>query len=386
MFNYFIVEIRGKNLKYFLNQVFKLRINIFYIKYFEDRVLLKVSYDDYRKIKSLKTSYSVSIIRTSGSKRFLDSFFKYKISIITFVISFLVCLFLSFFTLFIYVDTDNSKIDALIRRELRENGVTIFSCKKSYDELNKIKNKIKNNNLDTIEWIEIENKGVVTKVKLILRVNDNNRTDLSFKDIVASRNGYIRKISSSSGDVLKSPGDYVRRGEVIISGNIFRNGDVVSRVKASGKVYAEVWYIVKLNKPFKYVKDNISSKGYFKVVVKVLGREFCIFRLKKDINTQNNNVIFNSGLFSISFKNENIHYKSNSIYSDRELSDIIFLEARDSVLDTLGDDEYIILEKTLKKYKYNGKMYVEIFLKTYEDIAEEKDIQKIINKKEKDEE
>jgi len=39
-------------------------------------------------------------------------------------------------------------------------------------------------------------------------------------------------------------------------------------------------------------------------------------------------------------------------------------------------------QKTLKKTVKNGKMYVEVFFKCYEDIAMEKDIQKIEEKKE----
>lgn len=384
MINYFIVFIRGKNIKYVLREIFKLKINIYDIKYLDNGVLLKVSYEDYKKIKNIKTSCSISIVKTSGKKRFYDLFVKYKISIITFIISFLLCLFLSCFTLFIDVDTSSNKMKSLIISELKNNGITIFSLKKSYFELEKIKSNIKNNNLDSIEWIEIENKGVVTRVKIIERVNNSSKENNSLKDIVASKNGYIRKIVSSKGEVLKNTDDYVKKGEVIISGNIIRNDKVVKRTHAKGKVYAEVWYIVKTSKSFNYVKDSTSDDGYFSVIVNILGNDFCIFKVKKDIDYFDDNKIFNSDLFSISFRMEKIHYKTFSKYSDRELSNILSLRARDSILENLDNDEYIISQKTLKKYQYNGKMYVEIFFKTYEDIALEKDIQKIEEKKDEE--
>lgn len=382
MINYFIVEIRGKNPKYLLSEIFKLKINVVNIKYFEDRILLKVSYDDYKKIKTIKTSYDISILKTSGKKRFYDNFIKYRVNIITLIISFLVCLFLSCFTLFIGIDTSSVKLENLIRNELKNNGITIFSMKRSYSDLERIKEKIKNNNLNTIEWLEIENKGVITKVKLIERVNSSTYDDNTLKDIVASKNGYIRKIYSKQGEVLKNTDDYVRRGEVIISGNIFRNDKVVDRVRAMGKVYAEVWYIVKSNKSFKYLKDNISDKGYSKLVVSILGKDFTVFKIKKDIDFDKRRVIFNNNLFSINIVNKRIHYKTYDVYSDRNLTNILMLKAKESVSKTLDKDEYIISEKVLKKYKYNGKMYVEVFFRTYEDIACEKDIQELEEKEE----
>ena len=40
---------------------------------------------------------------------------------------------------------------------------------------------------------------------------------------------------------------------------------------------------------------------------------------------------------------------------------------------SLKDKEYIIYEKVLKNYKENGKMFIEVFIKTYEDISLEKE-------------
>ena len=52
------------------------------------------------------------------------------------------------------------------------------------------------------------------------------------------------------------------------------------------------------------------------------------------------------------------------------------------MLKNLEKDEYIISQKTLKKSIKNDRMYVEVFFKCYEDIAKEKDIQEIEEKKE----
>ena len=58
-------------------------------------------------------------------------------------------------------------------------------------------------------------------------------------------------------------------------------------------------------------------------------------------------------------------------------------KAKNELEKTLEKDEYIMSQKTLKKSTINGKMYIEVFFKVYENIALEKDIQEI--KDEKDE-
>ena len=67
----------------------------------------------------------------------MEDLTKYKVSIITFIISVFFVIFLSNFILFINIETDNIKIKNLIREELKNNNLTIFSLKKTYDNLNK---------------------------------------------------------------------------------------------------------------------------------------------------------------------------------------------------------------------------------------------------------
>lgn len=379
LINFFWIEIKGKNLKYILSKIFKLDINILNIKYYDNRVLLKVSYDDYKKIKTIKTTYEINIIKTSGKKKFYDDFFKYKTTVISFIISVFFVILLSNFVFFIDIETSNNNLKNIIKKELDNNGITLFSIKKSFSSLNNIKTNIRNNHKDNIEWIEIENDGVVTKVRVIERIKRDITSDNEYKDIVAEKDGFIRKIYSNKGQILKNIDDYVRKGEVIISGNIFRNDEVIDKVHASGKVYAEVWYVVKVNGDIKY-QTLEEDKGYFKLTLKTNGKEFDIFKFRKDVDSTKINKLFNNKFFSLYFENEKVYNKKEASYSDNELKKILEVKAKKSILDTLEKDEYITYQKTLKKTKENGKMYIEVFFKVYEDIAKEENIKEIEDK------
>lgn len=382
MINYFWIEIKGRNIKRFLTIIFKQKINIEQIKYETDRVLLKVSYEDYNKIKKIKTTYEINIIKTCGKINILSKIKKYKIPITCFITSIFLIIFLSQLILFINIETDNNKIKNIIENSLKESNITVFTFKKSYNKLNNITKTIKNDNLNKIEWIELEQRGVFLNVKVIERIKKETKNSNIYKDIVAKKDGYIKKIVSRKGQVLKNIDDYVKKDEVIISGNIFRNEKVVSKVKASGQVYAEVWYIVKTNENLKHKKMIEQEKGKQQLILNIQNKEIPIISFSKKIETSKKINLFTNQSFSLYLKKQKKYTIINDKYTSSELEKILKQKAYNHIYKDLKKDEYIISEKTLKKYIKNDRMYIEVFFKTYEDIAKEENLRKIEDIKE----
>ena len=381
MINYYWIVIKGKNSKYFLYNIFKNRISIADIKYRNDEILLKVSYDQYKMILSINTSCTISILKTVGIRRVEQLYQKYKVSLIIFVISLFFIIFLSSFILFINIESNNSSINNVIKRELIYHNITPFAFKKSYKNLKDLSSDIKNNNLDKMEWVELEQKGVFLNVKVIPRIKNDTYTNSNYNDIVALRNGYIKRIESTKGQILKNIDDYVKKGEVIISGNIFRNDKVVGKVKADGKVYAEVWYLVKINQDLTYIKSFTNNKGNAILSIVINNKEIKLIKIPKKVIAPSKRVLFYNDLFSIVLSQKKKYIKKSQTYTSFEIQSLLEQKAKNSILNTFKDDEYIISQKTLKKYVKNGKMYIEVFFKCYQDIAEEKALQKIKEKK-----
>ena len=383
MLNYFWISIQDKNPKRILTTLIKQNINIEEIKYEKDRLILKVSYEDYKKIKNIRTSYKIEIIKTVGKKRIKDLYQKYKVSIFIFVISIFFIIFLSKQILFINIETDNRKLKEIIKEELNKNDITLFTFQKNYKNLKEISTKIKQNNLNIIEWIELEQKGAILNIKVIERVDKKEKEDNTPKDIVASKNGYIRRIYSRRGQLMKNIEDYVKKGEVIISGNIIRNEKVVGQVKAEGKVYAEVWYIVKVNKNIEYIKTIEKEYGKESLQLIINKYKLNIISFPKKVSINKNKTIFKNKTFALVLNKEKKYNLEKKKYKNNELQKLLETKAKNGLKKTLEKDEYIMSQKTLKKSTINGKMYIEVFFKVYEDIALEKDIQEI--KDEKDE-
>jgi len=381
MINYYWISIKGKNQYNFLKALFKEKIGIENVIYNQDEILIKTSYREYKRIVGIRTSCNITILKISGTKRIEQLYQKYKISLFVFVISVLFIIFISNLVLFINIETDSKSIKSNIERELINNNISLFSYKKNNKTLKEIALRIKNNNLDQIEWIEIEKKGVYLNIKTISRVNKKIPKNNNFRDIVAEKDGYIRKIESDKGQVLKSIDDYVKKGEVIISGNILKNDKVVGMTRANGKVYAEVWYILKLNENMYYQKQYESSKGNASIILDINNKKIKLLSIHKRINKNKNQILFKNKNFTLMYTHSKSFILKREKYNQTELENILQIKARNIILKNLNDDEYIILQKTLKKYTKNDKMYIEVFFKCYEDIATQQKLKKIEEKK-----
>ena len=384
MINYFWIEIKGKNPKRFLMELIKQKICIETVKYKQKSIYLKVSYTEYQKIKKLKTIYEINIIKTVGKQRAINIIKKYKTQILSLMLSIVLCVILSKLILVINIDTENKQIKQIIKDTLTENNITLYSKQKSYKELNKISKTIKQNNINKIEWVELSRKGTILNIKVIERVVNDNTKDNSYKDIVASKNGYIKKIYSRKGQLLKNIDDYVKKGDIIISGNIYRNEEVIEKVKAEGKVYAEVWYIIKLNESLTHKKLEKEEEGTKRLILKTNNKEITLFKIKKKVKVEKEKQLFKGVTCNIIITEQQNQKQIKEKYNTNTLTNILLKKAEKALKKTLQQDEYIIKQKTLKKYTKNDKMYIEVFFKTYENIAQETELHQI-NSTEKEE-
>ncbi|MBE6140162.1 MAG: hypothetical protein E7172_01320 [Firmicutes bacterium] len=373
MNNFYKISIKGRNVSHIFNRILSEKINIFDVSYKKDVIILNASYEDFIKIKNLNTIYKIEIIDIYGIKKYKSISSFYKNFIIIFFI-FLIFIFVYSKTIFkITIDCQNEELKNTINDELKKNNLTIFSFQKNFETLTKIKEKIKNNNKDLVEWIEIEKDGVYYNISIIERKKENDGTNLIKHNIVASKTGIIKDMYITSGEIKKNKGDYVSNGEVIVGANITKNEETKSIVDAKGKVFAEVWYRVKLNSNLK-TKEKIITGRTTSIKVKILDKEITLLKYKNNnINQEKIKNLFTNSILKIYIEKQYIYKYVSKKYSESELLKILETKANEEITKSLSENEQILLQKTLKNSVSNGKMYVEVFFKVYEDIAEEKE-------------
>lgn len=367
----------NENSNKFLNYLIYNKIYYDSLNKYNEYFVLDVSYDDYLYIRR---RYKCHIVKYYGKKNIVNIYENNKYVLLSLIISFML-LFLLCNTIFdIKINSDNKDIINIINNSLSDNGIGVYKRKVSFDKLNNIKNKILEDNKDTLEWIEIREKGCIYYIDVTPRVKSNNNVDNALpSNIVAEKDGVIKHIVVHRGSKVIDNGDYVKKGDILISGNIIKNENVIDKVHSEGVIYAETWKTVNISIPFKRI-DYVYKKTINHYYLDIFGHKFTISGKYDSDNTINKKsiVLDKPYLFFKLYKEEKKIYDYNEVILNKEEA---YNEALNRSIDVinkkLSSDEYIISKKVLKKEVKRSKINLEVFFKVYEKIGVTSEIQDI---------
>lgn len=341
----------------------------------DEYFILVTNYDNYKKISR---RYETRIIRYYGKNFFINFIKINKYMIISVIISLMLLKLLTNTIFEININIDDDKLKNEILSSLKDNNIDIYKRKRGFNDINKIKNNILNSNKDTLEWIEIVEKGCKYEINVTKRVKKNNNSkNSSATDIVASKDGLIKYITNYSGTKLKDVNDYVKKGDVLITGNIIKDDKIVDQVNARGSVYAEVWYTVSVTIPYNYIEYTDTLKKVNHYYLDIFGKKFTLlgkYDSKNTISTKK--LILNKPylLFKLYKEEKKIYkYKEYKITKEEAYKEALNRSEK-QIKNRLKDNEYIISKNTLKKDAFRSKMYVEVFFRVYENIGVTSDI------------
>lgn len=370
--NYYLVRIKGHDIKSFIRNLHKKRINLNELKIYEKEFYAKLNQKDFDKLMKIKTSYEIEIIKKYGIAHYKELIKNNIIFLISALVSIFILLILENMIFDVEIVTSDSKIRKILEQELEKNGIEKYNIVKSYSKIQEIKNNIIENNKNDIEYIEIEKVGTKYVIRVEKRIINNITKENQIRHVVAKKNGIIKKIEASRGEILTKVNDYVAKGDILVSGEIHKGEDVLDNISADGKIFAEVWYKVKVTIPIKYYEEKKTGKNENIISFNILNYDFNFFEKDKykDMN-EKETILFSDffGLFKISFKHLEeleVNDSINLITSEN----VAVKYAREKIISQLKDEEYIISQKKLKTTLNNSTMKVEVFFKVYENITD----------------
>lgn len=365
--------VEGKNIYNFIFRLNKLGIDLLNINYINiNAVKIEVYKKDYEKIIKNKTIYDINIISYLGLTKIKKDIVNYKYILFFITISFMTIYFLSNLIFQIDIITNDNKMKKKINDYLYQNDIRMFHFKKSYQKLKKIKEGILHKYKNEIDWIEIESVGSKYIIRFEPRLESHLKKEVKYQSIIAKKNAIIYKMNVKNGQIVKNRFDYVKKGDVIVSGYIYLNDKITNTVEAMGDIYGETWYKVKCRYPLKYkniIKTN-KSKNVF--TINFLNKEIELFNFNKYKNYEKkNNTLLKNYLLPIAINYQSQHevildYENNSY--DEALKKAI-KTALDKISKKFTKDEYIKNVKILKTSKEKNYVNLELFISTFEIIS-----------------
>lgn len=367
------VNIKGKNINNFIKRLNSNKIDLLKINYInKDTVNILIYKKDYDKIIKLKTIYEVTQVDIYGIIKVKKIINMYKYVIFFFILG-LICIYLLSNIIFeVDVIDINSETRSLLIKELETNGLKKFGFKKNYNEIQNIKNNILEKYKDKIEWLEIEAIGTKYVVRLQNRIIKNEQENNEKQNIVASKDAIIKKIVAEKGTVLKEINSYVKKGEVVISGQIYLYEELKETVRASGTIYGEVWYNVTVEYPYIYseIKETGNTKENYALQIFNKNIELSFKKYKEKL-TSNDTILVMDILPVKLVKEHQRETKTISlILTEEQATKKALEEAISKMKDSLATDEEIINYQVIKKDVKDDKVVINVFFNVLENITD----------------
>lgn len=372
MKNFYEIKITGKDTKRFIRTLHRMKIQLYKIEYQDNSVIIWIDRENFSELKKIKTIYKIELINYHGVLKIEYLLKKYSLFILMMGIGILLILLLSKMIFSVEVIHVKKEYRDFIKEELKKEGIDLFHFQKTFDKQEQIVKKITTTYRDKIEWLEIERIGTKYIAKVEERKYSNVKDDETPRDIIAKKDGRILEIEASTGTVIAKKDQYVKKGDVLISGQIKNKDILMAEVKAEGKVKALTWYTVNVSLPYYYQEEKATGEKRKALNIQILSKKWNFSNGKKFSNKKTLPIfeIKNPLIpISISLCEEEKIDKTEKLYT-RDLASIEASRiAREKLKQKLGNDIEILYEKSLKITEENSKIDIEIFFTLKEDIT-----------------
>lgn len=344
----------------------KIKINIYNIKYQKDGITLKINLKDLNKVNKF---YNIEIIKEYGKQNLKKQLNSQKISIIYFIIILSTIFLMTRIIIDIQVITGNTNLKSHILNELDKQGITKYTIIKDNKTLNNIKETILYNNKDLLEWLNIERVGMKYIINIEPKISKTKRESQEYCNIISTKDSIITRIITSKGEEIVDINDSVKKGDILISGNIKYNDEVKKQVCASGIVYGTTWYTISITIP--QTKEILikKDKTRYNILIKYNNKSYKLFKSRiNNYQTENKKIINIFGI-EIYLSKEFEVEKNNIELTTNEQENIIEEKINEALSHNLNKEYKIIDRKVLKKQTNDSKIELELFIVAEEQIS-----------------
>lgn len=333
-------------------------------------ILIKTPYQDYKRIKKYLVSYDASIFDVSGYSKIKKIVKKYAVYIISIILGIGLLFLINNMIFKVDVKSSNKSIQELLINELNNYGLGSMKLKKNHKQVEVIVNKILDKNKNVLEWLEVKYDGLIMVVNVTEKTITEQNESYSNCNIIASTDAKISSFNVYRGIPLKEVNDYVLKGEVLLSGSIVHNEEVKNTVCASGNIYGEVWYTVKVEIPFKENYIVYTGKNRYNLSVKVNDNKYEVFKSRIKNSKYEETSLYKLNDFEINLVKEKEYVTKTKILTEEEAYNKGINTALEKIKLKLSKEEEILHQNVLKKESNDSTIYLEIFIVTKENIGE----------------
>ena len=286
-----------------------------------------IYYKDYSKLKNIIKKLDGKIKIVSKGRQ-LSLFIAMKSSICLFggvLILGIGLYLLSSFVWRIEIESKNYLPPYEVRTYLHSQGIKAGTSKRDID-VYELEKKIENS-IEEIMWINIRIEGSTLKVKFEEKkatLGENNEENKIGSNKVASMDGTIKRVYTSSGTATVKEGDIVKKGDILIKGEqiikdeLTDGADIRKRVEPEGKIIADTFYEKIIELKVGGTQEIRTGEIDEEIYINLFGKKIYLKKANKDF------ISYDKIEETRNFINRNVYYEKEQkeiVKTEQEIID-----------------------------------------------------------------
>jgi similar to stage IV sporulation protein len=372
------IKIVGTGIERFINECVRQNISIWEVTRHPDLSITgSLPLKDLHKLRRIvrKSNCKLSFVEGRGLP-FLYKKALYNSGFVIGVISCLLLLFvLSNMVWGIEIEGAKPETEHLIRKELKLIGLETGKFQFMVSNPDEIQIHL-SETLNEITWVGVELKGTTFHFRVVEKNQPKEVEYFSPRHLVAKKTAVISKMFVEEGQPMVTIHDYVKKGDLLVSGFIGQEGKI-EVVSARGEVMGETWYDAKVTVPlktsFNVLTGRINTTHYIKLFnwnLPIWGfgkHDFQEFETSIDEKSFN----FLKWRLPVGYSKKIIRESEqvDRAYSKEEAVKVGLENGRNELKEQLNEQAMIKGEKILHQSIENGKVNLTIHYQVIEEIS-----------------
>ncbi len=282
---YICVEVTGFSIHRFLNLCANKKVFLWDIQYRNSKMYCCTYIKNFYVMGKLckKTGCKIKIAKKVGLPFISFRYRKRKILAFGSFVFIGIIYFLSTFIWYIDISGSDTINNYEILQVLEYNGVKVGKLKKRVvaEQLEKEIQK----NFPTITWVSVYKEGTTLVVKMSESIKNNFVIEEDVPThIIAKKEGVVVYTKTSKGKQEVVIGDVVKKGDILVSGEIFLNEDEKGKhytyVRAISEIRGETTYNFDFNIDKKLIIKTKTGKSKTNHKISIFGKTYDFFNYK----------------------------------------------------------------------------------------------------------
>ncbi|WP_284140437.1 sporulation protein YqfD [Virgibacillus sp. LDC-1] len=357
-----------------------------------DSCVGNVKLSDIHAIKQIKRrgNYRISFIGRKGFPFLFHRFIKRKEVLFGLLIGIFAIIFLSNIIWKVDINGLPKEIEEKVVKQLESYGIHQGAWTLSLGTPSDIQKKLMRD-VPELLWIGVQKKGTTFQLEGVEKLIVKEDKVKGPRHLVATKKGTIKKMYISKGVPQVAVNDFVKPGDVLVSGVLNQSEENNKEkdknkvfVASEGQVIANTWYEVAVSIPLEAKYEVLTGKQEKRYYMGINDFQVPIWGFKTPeyadifVEQNENPIYFLKWKLPFQFIESSISEKTyhTTKRTKEEAIQIGIEQAKQELVYELGPDAKVISEKVLHVTTERGKVNLELYLTVEEDIVKEVPIQK----------